>query len=179
MISSDSGDARPHVALRVGRVAALAGTSEHFVTVSPRLWKVGFAAGAIVWIFSAVLTEVTNDDILVPTVIILGSFLVPGTLSAFALSRKREGYLTTEEVVFGFLLAGTLALVSTAVMETYLLPEAKGTFIGVGIIEEYGQAGRAGPRRARGPPPRAARRHGARRDRGRRLRLVRERRATR
>jgi protease PrsW len=29
--------------------------------------------------------------------------------------------------------------VSTAVMETYLLPEAKGTFIGVGIIEEMGK----------------------------------------
>ena len=131
---------------RVGRVAHTlhesapgAESHEQFVTVSPRVWKVGFVAGALVWIFSAVITEVTNDDILVPTVIILGSFLVPGTLSAFALSRKRGGYLTAEEVVLAFFMAGTLAVVSTAVLETYLLPAAKGTFISVGIIEELGK----------------------------------------
>ena len=109
------------------------------MTIPTRVWKIGFVAGTLVWIFSAVTTMVTNDDILVPTVIILGSFLVPGTLSAFALSRKREGYLTTEEVVLGFFMAGTLAVVSTAVLETYLLPEASGTFIGVAIIEELGK----------------------------------------
>lgn len=112
---------------------------EQFVTIPTRVWKVGFLAGTLVWVFSAVITLVTKDDILVPTVIILGSFLVPGTLSAFALSRKREGYLTTEEVVLGFFMAGTLAVVSTAVLETYLLPKAKGTFIGVAIIEELGK----------------------------------------
>jgi protease PrsW len=112
---------------------------EHFVTIPTRVWKIGFVAGTLVWILSAVITIVTKDDILVPTVIILGSFLVPGTLSAFALSRKREGYLTTEEVVLGFFMAGTLAVVATAVLETYLLPEAKGTFIGVAIIEELGK----------------------------------------
>src|SRR4051794_12795566 len=109
---------------------------EHFVTIPTRVWKVGFVIGALVWIFSAVITEVTDDDILVPTVIILGSFLVPGTLSAFALSRKRGGHLTTEAVVLAFFIAGTLAVVSTAVLETYLLPKARGTFIGVGIVEE-------------------------------------------
>jgi len=112
---------------------------EHFVTIPTRVWKVGFVLGALVWIFSAVITEMTDDDILVPTVIILGSFLVPGTLSAFALSRRREGYLTAEEVVLGFFAAGTLAVASTAVLETYLLPQAKGTFIAVGIIEELGK----------------------------------------
>ena len=103
---------------RVGRVAdtlhesASRGAESHeqFVTVSPRVWKVGFVAGALVWSFSAVITELTNDDILVPTVIILGSFLVPGTLSAFALSRKRGGYLTAEEVVLAFFMAGTRSL---------------------------------------------------------------------
>jgi hypothetical protein len=88
-------------------VSASPEAHEHFVTIPTRVWKVGFVLGAVVWLVSAVVTEVTDDDILVPTVIILGSFLVPGTLSAFALSRRREGYLTTEEVVLGFLLAGT------------------------------------------------------------------------
>ena len=57
------------------------------------------------------VTEITDDNILVPTVIIVGSFMVPVTMAAFALSRRRDGYLTTEEVVLGFLLAGTLGVV--------------------------------------------------------------------
>ena len=85
------------------------------------------------------VTEVTDDTILVPTVIIVGSFMVPVTMAAFALSRRRDGYLTTEEVVLGFLLAGTLGVVATALLETYLLPSASGTFIAVGWIEELGK----------------------------------------
>ena len=105
---------------------------EHFVHLPTRLWKLLLAGGIAVWLISALVTEVTDDNILVPTVIIVGSFLVPVTMAAFALSRRRDGYLTTEEVVFGFLAAGTLAVVTTALVETYLLPDANGTFIAVG-----------------------------------------------
>jgi RsiW-degrading membrane proteinase PrsW (M82 family) len=97
------------------------------------------SVGAVVWIIAAVVTEVTDDNILVPTVIIVGSFMVPATVAAFALSRERDGYLTTEEVLLGFLAAGTLGVVATALLEVYLLPAAKGTFIAVGFIEELGK----------------------------------------
>src|SRR3954453_4053981 len=113
---------------------------EHFVHLPTRLWKLLLAGGALTWLIAAVVTEITEDNILVPTVIILGSFMVPITMAAFALSRRRDGYLTSEEVVLGFLLAGTLGVVGTALMETYLLPAAKGTFIAVGVIEEFGKA---------------------------------------
>ena len=119
--------------------AKLPESHEHFVHLPTRLWKLVLAGGIAVWLISAVITEVTNDNILVPTVIIVGSFLVPVTMATFALSRRRDGYLTTEEVVLGFLAAGTLAVVTTALMETYLLPEASGTFIAVGWIEEIGK----------------------------------------
>ncbi len=112
---------------------------EHFVQVPSRVWKVLLGLGAGVWLIAALITEITGDEILVPTVIIVGSFLIPVTLAAFALSRKREGYLTTEEVLLGFLGAGTLGLIATAVAEVYLLPAAAGTFIAVGVIEEVGK----------------------------------------
>jgi RsiW-degrading membrane proteinase PrsW (M82 family) len=112
---------------------------ETFVLIPTRVWKLMLVVGAFVWIVAAVVTEVTNDNILVPTVIIVGSFMVPATVAAFALSRDREGYLTTEEVLLGFLAAGTLGVVATALLEVYLLPAATGTFIGVGIIEELGK----------------------------------------
>ena len=41
--------------------------------------------------------------------------------------------------MLGFLLAGTLGVVATALLETYLLPAASGTFIAVGWIEEFGK----------------------------------------
>ena len=112
---------------------------EHFVLIPKRVWKLLLVVGAVVWIVAAVVTELTDDDILVPTVIIVGSFMVPVTVAAFALSREREGYLTTEEVLLGFLGAGTLGVVTTALLEIYLLPAAAGTFIAVGFIEEVGK----------------------------------------
>jgi RsiW-degrading membrane proteinase PrsW (M82 family) len=124
---------------RVARAQRTAEPHEHFVQLPTRLWKLLLAGGVATWLIAAVVTEATGDTILVPTVIIVGSFLVPVTMAAFALSRRREGYLTTEEVVLGFLLAGTLGVVSTALLETYLLPSASGTFIAVGWIEELGK----------------------------------------
>ena len=112
---------------------------EHFVLIPKRVWKLLLAVGAVVWIVAAVVTEVTDDNILVPTVIIVGSFMVPVTVAAFALSRERGGYLTTEEVLLGFLAAGTLGVITTALLEVYLLPAAAGTFIAVGFIEEVGK----------------------------------------
>ena len=112
---------------------------EHFVQLPTRLWKLLLAGGVVTWLIAAAVTEVTNDNILVPTVIIVGSFLIPVTMAAFALSRRRGGYLTIAEVVLGFLLAGTLSVVGTALLETYLLPAASGTFIAVGWIEELGK----------------------------------------
>src|SRR3954453_12436541 len=120
--------------------AATAVPPEHLVQLPARLWKVVLGFGAAVWILSAVVTEVTGDTILVPTVIVVGSFLVPTTMVAFALSRPRDGHLTTEGVVLGFLGAGTLAVVGTALLETYLLPPNAGTFLAVGVIEELGKA---------------------------------------
>src|SRR3954453_1502448 len=124
---------------RVARAKRAVEPHEHFVHLPTRLWKLLLAGGLVTWLTAAVVTEATNDTILVPTVIIVGSFLVPVTMAAFALSRRREGYLTTEEVVLGFLLAGTLGVVGTALAETYLVPAASGTFIAVGVIEELGK----------------------------------------
>lgn len=114
-----------------------AGAAATPVTRLPtRLWKIVLVAGAAIWLFAAAITEATQDDILIPTVIVVGSFLVPVTLATFALSRRTAGHLTLESVVLGFLAAGTLGVVATALLETYLLPAAAGTFILVGVIEE-------------------------------------------
>src|SRR4051812_4743403 len=96
------------------------------------------AAGAPIWIVAAVITGITEDTILLPTVVLLGSFLVPVAVVTFALSRPHQ--LPVEVVLVGFLGGGTLGLSFAALTEVYILPTAYGTFAGVGIIEEGAKA---------------------------------------
>jgi protease PrsW len=101
-----------------------------------RLWLWLLVTGALVWVIAAAITALTRDAILAPTVILVGSFLVPVAMVAFALSRTGGPALEAEAVLLGFVVAGTLGVVLSALVETYLLPSAAGTFAGVGLIEE-------------------------------------------
>lgn len=105
-------------------------------SVGRHLWLIVLVAGAVLWIAGAVTTEVTEDTILVPNVIILGSFLVPVCTVLFVLGRPRRAYVAIETLLLGFLAGGTGALVLSAGIEVWLLPDDIGTNLGVGLIEE-------------------------------------------
>lgn len=98
--------------------------------------------GALVWVLAAGVTALTGDAILIPTLFLIGSFLVPVTVVTFALARLDDCRLTTNVVLKGFLAAGTIGVVVSAVTEIYLLPTGAGPvgnalgFFGVGAIEE-------------------------------------------
>jgi RsiW-degrading membrane proteinase PrsW (M82 family) len=99
-----------------------------------------FAAGLGVWAIAVAITVVTKDQILVPTVILVGSFIVPVTIVAYALGRLPDAARPPADVlVLAFFGAGTLGVLSTALTETYLLPSVYGTFVGIGLIEEVGK----------------------------------------
>jgi RsiW-degrading membrane proteinase PrsW (M82 family) len=104
--------------------------------LSSRPWLLILLAGVAVLIGSAVITAVTRDTILVPEMILVGSFLAPVATLAFAMTREHEGHIDSETIVLGFLISGTLGLTLAALLETYLLPKANGTFLTVGLIEE-------------------------------------------
>jgi protease PrsW len=108
-------------------------------TIPRRLWLVALVVGALAWLAGVVATAVTDDTILVPNVIILGTFLVPVCTVLFVLSRPREAHLRAETLMLGFLAGGTAGVVLSAVTEVYLLPDAVGTNAGVGVIEEGGK----------------------------------------
>lgn len=101
-----------------------------------RSWLGLLTAGLAVWLLAVAITSVTRDTILAPTVILIGSFLVPVTMVGFALSRRHEHRLTAEALALGFFVGGTLGVLLSALTETYLLPSAQGTFASVGAIEE-------------------------------------------
>jgi RsiW-degrading membrane proteinase PrsW (M82 family) len=96
--------------------------------------------GSFIWVVGAVVTGITQDDILVPTLILMGSFLVPITMVVFALTREGEDQLSEDWLMLSFILGGSVGVVFAALVETYLLPTATGTFIMVGLIEETTKA---------------------------------------
>ena len=116
------------------------GITEVRAVVTGTSWRLLLVVGAFIWLVASIITGVTEDTILLPCVVLLGSFLVPITMVAFALSRPRRNHLTIETVLLGFLGGGTFGLCCAALTEVYLLPTAHGTFFGVGLIEESAKA---------------------------------------
>jgi RsiW-degrading membrane proteinase PrsW (M82 family) len=101
-----------------------------------RSWLLALGVGAVVWIAAVVVTGVTKDTILVPTVILVGSFFVPLAMVVFATTRVGDGGLTLEALGAGFLAGGTLGVLAAALIEVEVLPSRYGTLLGVGLIEE-------------------------------------------
>ncbi|WP_405070166.1 PrsW family intramembrane metalloprotease [Kribbella sp. NBC_01510] len=112
------------------------------VAAGKRAWLAILLAGVLVWLLAAGVTAITKDAILVPTLFLIGSFLVPVTVVTFAMARLDDCRLTSGVVLIGFIAAGTIGVVVSAVTEIYLLPTGSGPignalgFFGVGLIEE-------------------------------------------
>jgi RsiW-degrading membrane proteinase PrsW (M82 family) len=112
------------------------------VAVGKRAWITVLVAGAIVWLLAVGITAITDDAILTPTLFLIGSFLVPVTVVTFALGRLERARITTDMILKGFVAAGTIGVLVSAVTEIYLLPTGAGPvsnalgFAGVGLIEE-------------------------------------------
>ena len=103
-------------------------------------WFLVLVSGLVLWVICAAVTAVTRDNILVPSVILIGSFVAPVAVVTFALGRLEGGHLSAPTIFAAFILSGTLGVVASALLETYLLPSATGTFIMVGLIEELCKA---------------------------------------
>jgi len=110
-------------------------------TTHPHTWLRVFLAGLALWIACLVVTLLTANANLVPTLILLGSFLVPVTFVAWAFERWRDEDVTAELIVSAFILGGVLGVLGASVLETYLLHPSPWLFLGVGLIEEAAKAG--------------------------------------
>jgi RsiW-degrading membrane proteinase PrsW (M82 family) len=93
--------------------------------------------GAALWVASVVVTYWTMNVHLVPTVILLGSFLVPTLFVVWAFRREHEA-VTLEDVLTGFLVGGILGVLGASVLEArFLQPTGLFVYVGVGFIEEF------------------------------------------
>ncbi|TCC50410.1 PrsW family intramembrane metalloprotease [Kribbella pittospori] len=98
-------------------------------------------AGLALWAASLVVTLLTGNANLVPTLILLGSFVVPITLLMWAHQRWHDQHLTTELLLGAFIGGGVLGVLAASLLEAYFLDPSPALFLGVGLIEEAAKLG--------------------------------------
>ncbi|MFG1610532.1 PrsW family intramembrane metalloprotease [Actinoplanes sp. NPDC049265] len=101
-----------------------------------RPWLRIFLTGLVLWVLTVVVTFLTGNPNLIPTLVLLGSFLVPVSFVVWAFGRRHSGEVTAELLFSTFVTGGVLGVLSAAVLESYLLSPSPGLFFGVGLIEE-------------------------------------------
>jgi protease PrsW len=101
-----------------------------------RPWLRIFLGGLALWILTVIVTFLTRNPNLVPTLVLVGSFLVPVTFVAWAFERRDTGELTAPLVLNTFIVGGVLGVLAASLLETYLLHPSPWLFVGVGLIEE-------------------------------------------
>src|SRR3954452_24323447 len=101
-----------------------------------RSWLRIFLTGFFLWVLTAVVTFLTGNPNLVPTLVLLGSFLVPVSFVVWAFGRRHSGEVTAELLFSTFVTGGVLGVLASSLLEAYLLSPSPGLFMGVGLIEE-------------------------------------------
>src|SRR5205823_12745272 len=99
-------------------------------------WLV-FPIGLVLWVATVADTFYTNNLILLPTVVLLGSFLVPVTAVVWYLDHDPSPELSPRRIVSAFIFSGVLGALAASVLEFWLVfgPGLFGT-LKVGLIEE-------------------------------------------
>jgi RsiW-degrading membrane proteinase PrsW (M82 family) len=99
-------------------------------------WLQVFGWGLLLWAAATGALALTEDSILLPSVVLLGSFLVPVTAIFWFVQRRGESELDAPRLLLAFFAAGVLGLLTAAVLETWLVPARLMPNLWVGLIEE-------------------------------------------
>jgi RsiW-degrading membrane proteinase PrsW (M82 family) len=99
-------------------------------------WLRIFVTGLGLWSATVLITFATRNANLVPTIILLGSFLVPVAFVSYAFSHADQ-VVTAQRIFTAFVYGGVLGVLGASVLEAALLRQPSGpAYVGVGLIEE-------------------------------------------
>lgn len=101
-------------------------------------WQV-LVIGAVLWVLTIWTTVATQNTNLVPTIILLGSFLVPFAVVLFATERVSTTF-PTAALMIAFFVGGILGVLGASVLEAPLRAGGVGGFLLVGLTEELVKA---------------------------------------
>jgi protease PrsW len=105
----------------------------------PRWWAV-LLIGLGLWIATVLVAGWTANPIMLPTVVLLGCFLVPVTAVVWYLDHDPSEVLTPRRVIAAFVIAGVLGTVAASVLEYFLVGLGLLGTIEIGLIEEFVKA---------------------------------------
>ena len=104
---------------------------------APRWWAV-LLIGLALWVAAVGTMFLTANIILLPTIVLLGSFLVPVTAIVWYLDHDGSASLSPRRVASAFIVAGVLGIIVASLLEFWLV-YGPGTIgmLKVGFIEEF------------------------------------------
>jgi RsiW-degrading membrane proteinase PrsW (M82 family) len=103
---------------------------------TPAWWGV-LLIGLGLWIATIVVAEVTDNALLLPTIVMLGSFLVPVTAVVWYLDHDPSEIITPRRVISAFVIGGVVGVLAASLLESWLLSPQAPNLIAVGLIEEF------------------------------------------
>jgi hypothetical protein len=106
---------------------------------APRWWAV-FATGLALWVGAVVATYLTSDVFLLPTAVLLGSFVVPVTAVLWYLDHDPSAPLSPRRVVGAFIIAGAVGVLDSSLLEYYPVGSGLLGNLEVDLIEEVVKA---------------------------------------
>jgi RsiW-degrading membrane proteinase PrsW (M82 family) len=104
---------------------------------APRWWAV-LLIGLALWAAAVGAMYFTGNIILLPTIVLLGSFLVPVTAISWYLDHDASPAISPRRIVSAFIIAAVLGLIVASLLEFWLV-YGPGTIgmLKVGFIEEF------------------------------------------
>lgn len=118
-----------------GRMTATTGVDAAHPHHRHGWWWKTLLTGFLLWVVTIVVTVLTQNTNLVPTIILLGSFLVPFTVVLFVIERV-TGTVSTMQLVTAFFVGGILGVLGASLLEVNLRQGA-GLYLVVGFVEEF------------------------------------------
>jgi hypothetical protein len=101
-------------------------------------WWIVFLTGLVLWAASFGVARLTHNVILLPTIVLLGSFLVPVTAVVWYLDHDPSPALSPRRIVAAFIIAGCLGVLGASLLEYWLVSVGVLGALEVGLIEEAG-----------------------------------------
>ncbi|TMF48181.1 MAG: hypothetical protein E6I24_06110, partial [Chloroflexi bacterium] len=92
---------------------------------APPWWSV-LIIGLLLWAAAIGVTLITGNVITLPTIVLIGSFLVPVTGVVWYLDHDPSPALSPRRITAAFIIAGTLGVLAASLLEYY--------FVGTGAL---------------------------------------------
>ena len=104
-------------------------------------WARVLIVGGALWCLTLVISWATGQTLLIPSVIIIGSFTVPVSFLVWVQGHRvvpnQPSALTMGVIIRGFIVAGCVGVLLSSLLEVYLVADHPDfLFLGVAVIEE-------------------------------------------